>query len=183
MAPPRTLGLNHRARRSPVYDNRPARSSAFSASVPSRRSSRTLRHNFSVSSSRASRRAVANSSTSAASQGSDPTSRCHIVRDRSSCRARRLVKQRPQMAPPSLASTTCDANSRNASAASGWMFRSTKRAVLVSISIDAAALIAPASLRSSATRSAIIAAPSSVHDRAGIELDDLGRIPARAASR
>ena len=36
------------------------------------------------------------------------------------------------------------------------------------------AVIAP-STRSSATRNAIIAAPSSVHDRAGIVLDDLGR--------
>src|SRR3954452_3894121 len=61
-------------------------------------------------------------------------------------------------------------------AAAGWMFRITKREVLVSnsISIDAAALVATASLRSSATRSAIIAAPSSVHDRA-VMLDDLCR--------
>jgi hypothetical protein len=41
----------------------------------------------------------------------------------------------------------------------GWIFRITKREVLVSnsISIDAAAFVAAVSLRSSATRSAIIA--------------------------
>ena len=54
-------------------------------------------------------------------------------------------------APPSRASITCDANSRTVFAAVGWMFRITKRDVLVSnsISIDAAALVAAASLRSS----------------------------------
>jgi hypothetical protein len=57
------------------------------------------------------------------------------------------------------------------------MFRITKREVLVSISIsiDAAALVKPPAPAARRPVGAIIAAPSSVHDRAGIVLDHLGR--------
>jgi hypothetical protein len=57
------------------------------------------------------------------------------------------------------------------------MFRITKREVLVSnsISIDAAALVKPPAPAARRPVGAIIATPSSVHDRAGIVLDDLGR--------
>ena len=87
-----------------------------------------------------------------------------------SCRAR--CRFEGQASPPNRAAV-----SASTTLSSGWIPRSANRAVLVSnsISIDAAALVAAASTRNSATRSAIIAAPSSVHDRAGIVLDDLGR--------
>ena len=133
-----------------------------------------MSRSFAVSSSRTCARAAAKAQTTLACAEVGWTNQRHIGRDRSSCRAR-LDPTPHRTAILGVDDLRRKFTQRLRRGGVDVSYHETRGAGFHFHLYRCCCLGQAASTRSSATRSAIIAAPSSVHDRAGIVLDDLGR--------